>query len=178
MTIHFTAVNFMFGLLLEYKTAFEASVKIARLKQTLADNGFSFGEIFPVILTDNGGEFSDIAAFENDINGNIESKLFFCDPMQSSQKPFIEKNHTLFRDVIPKGTSFDSFTQQTVNLIFSHVNSVKRKIFNNKSPYEMFSFLYSRKLLSVLEIVEINADKVVQSPKLQNLSEFVMSLSK
>lgn len=138
MTIHFTAVNFMFGLLLEHKTAFEASVKIARFKQMLADNGFSFGEIFPVILTDNGGEFSDIAAFENDINGNIESKIFFCDPMQSSQKPFIEKNHTLFRDVIPKGTSFDSFTQQTVNLIFSHVNSVKRKIFNNKSPYEMF----------------------------------------
>ena len=41
----------------------------------------------------------------------------------------VEKNHTLFRDIVPKGKSFDKFTQDTVNLIFSHVNSVKRKIY-------------------------------------------------
>jgi IS30 family transposase len=161
MTIHFTAANFMFGLLLDNKTAAEASAKIIRLKQTLSDNDFSFGQLFSVILTDNGGEFSDVSAFENDLNGNIETKLFFCDPMQSSQKPFIEKNHTLFRDIIPKGVSFDSFTQETVNLIFSHVNSVKRKIYNGISPCEMFSFLYSASLLSVFGISEIHADNVV-----------------
>jgi IS30 family transposase len=177
MTIHFTAANFMFGLLLDNKTAAEASAKIIRLKQTLSDNDFSFGQLFSVILTDNGGEFSDVSAFENDLNGNIESKLFFCDPMQSSQKPFIEKNHTLFRDIIPKGVSFDSFTQETVNLIFSHVNSVKRKIYNGKSPCEMFSFLYSASLLSVFGISEIHADNVVQSPNLQLSPEFLKTLS-
>jgi IS30 family transposase len=124
MTIHFTAVNFMFGILLENKTAAEAATKIIQLKRKLSDNALSFGQLFPSILADNGGEFADVATFENDLNGNPETKFFFCDPMQSSQKPFIEKNHTLFRDIIPKGTSFDSFTQNTVNLIFSHVNSI------------------------------------------------------
>ena len=176
MTIHFTAVNFMFGLLLKNKTAAEASAKIICFKRKLDANGFSFGQLFPVILTDNGGEFSDVSSFENDINGNIETKLFFCEPMQSSQKPFVEKNHTLFRDIIPKGTSFDSFTQETVNLIFSHVNSVKRKIFNGKSPYEMFSFLYSKSVLSVLGISEISPDKVVQSTKLQTSPEFLKTI--
>lgn len=178
MTIHFTAINFMFGLLLENKTAAEASTKIVCLKQRLSSNGFSFGQLFPVALTDNGGEFSDVAAFENDLNGNAETMLFFCDPMQSSQKPFIEKNHTLFRDIIPKGTSFDSFTQETVNLIFSHVNSIKRKVFNAKSPYEMFCFLYSEDILSVLGITRTDPDKVVQSTRLQASPEFLRTLRK
>ena len=82
---------------------------------------------FPLILTDNGGEFSNISAFENDLNGNQETKLFFCDPYKSCQKPHVEKNHTILHDICPKGTSFNSFTQQDVNLIFSHMNSIKRK---------------------------------------------------
>ena len=72
----------------------------------------------PVMLTDNGGEFSDVFAFENNLEGEKEACLFFCDPMQSCQKAQIEKNHTLFRDIVPKGSSFDHFTQDTVNLIF------------------------------------------------------------
>lgn len=67
--------------------------------------------------------------------------MFFCDPMRSSQKPRIEKNHTLFRDIVPKGFSFDDFTQDTVNLIFSHVNSVSRAIYAGKTPFELFFFL-------------------------------------
>jgi hypothetical protein len=38
--------------------------------------------------------------------------------MQSCQKPRVEKNHTLFRDIVPKGESFDCLTQDMVNLIF------------------------------------------------------------
>ena len=106
----------------------------------------------------------------------MESKLFFCDPMRSSQKPFIEKNHTLFRDIVPKGTSFGSFSQDTVNLIFSHVNSVKRKIFNGKTPFDLMSFLYSEKLLSVFGIKKIRADKVVQTPILQSSRTFINTL--
>lgn len=166
----------MFGILLENKTSAEASSKIIQLKQRMKASGYSFGDVFPVILTDNGGEFSDVYSFENDENGNTESKMFFCDPMCSSQKPFIEKNHTLFRDIIPKGTSFDSFSQDTVDLIFSHVNSVRRKHFNGKSAYEMFSFLFSDNLASFFNIRKIDDDKVVQSPKLQTSADFLSTL--
>lgn len=176
MTLHFTSTGFMFALLLQNKTASEVSSKILSLKTKLAENGFCFGEIFPVILTDNGGEFSDVFSIEQDANGNGESKLFFCDPMRSCQKPYIEKNHTLLRDILPKGTSFDSFSQETVNLVFSHINSVKRPVFNNKTPYEMMVFLYSKELLDLLGIHEIAPDKVIQTPKLQRTPEFQRTL--
>jgi len=178
LTVHFTAPDFMFGLLLENKSAAEMSSKIISFKKKLSANGVSFGAIFPIILTDNGGEFSDVSSFENDLSGNPETKMFFCDPMCSSQKSFVEKNHTLFRDIIPKGSSFDSFTQETVDLIFSHVNSVKRKQFNGKSSYEMFTFLYSESVLPLLNIKKIPPDKVVQSPLLQKSTEFIQSLTR
>ena len=129
-------------------------------------HGLRFGEIFPLILTDNGGEFSDVLAFENNGMGLKETGLFFCDPMQSCQKPRVEKNHTLFRDIVPKGNSFDDFTQDRVNLIFSHVNSVKRKCLNGKTPYELFSFTYGKLIADILGIELIQANQVIQSPLL------------
>lgn len=166
MTIHFVSVNFMAGILLDNKTAAEATLKIKALKSRLSDSGFSFGQLFPVLLTDNGGEFSNVAEFENNCDGNLETHLFFCEPYASYEKPHIEKNHTLFRDIVPKGTSFDDFTQEMVNLIFSHVNAVKRKQFNGKSAYDMFAFSYSEELAAAFGISKVPADKVIQSPTL------------
>ncbi len=166
MTFDFTFCNFMFGLLLDNKTAAEASGKIRRLKERFTAEGLRFGNVLPLILTDNGGEFSDISAFMADLYGEVETELFFCDPMQSCQKPRVEKNHTLFRDIVPKGQSFDSFTQDTVNLIFSHINSIKRKSLNGKSPYQMFEFTYGKDVSEIFGIQSIPAAQVVQSPKL------------
>lgn len=163
MTFDFTFCNFMFGLLMDDKTAAEATQKIRALKENFSKNEFRFGEIFPILLTDNGGEFANISAFVADLNGEIETEMFFCDPYRSSQKPSVEKNHTLFRDIVPKGVSFDNFNQKTVNLIFSHVNSVKRKALNGKSPYEIIAFTYGEKMTSLLGITSIPAEKVIQS---------------
>jgi len=125
-----------------------------------------FGDIIPLLLTDNGTEFANIWTFINDLTGNHETDLFFCDPNQSQQKARIEKNHTLFRDIVPKGESFDDFTQDTVNLIFSHVNSVKRKALNGKSAYELFCFTYGEKIADLFGITHVDAQDVIQSPKL------------
>ena len=166
MTFDFTFGNFMFGLLLDNKTAAEAADKIHALKTILHAGGVRFGDVLPLLLTDNGGEFSNVFAFTNDLDNEPETMLFFCDPFQSSQKPKVEKNHTLFRDIVPKGESFDHFTQETVNLIFSHVNSTKRKVLNGKTPYEVFSFMFGECTAALLGIREIPAQDVVQSPKL------------
>ena len=119
-----------------------------------------------MLLTDNGGEFSNVFAFENDTDGNKETSVFFCDPNSPYQKPHVENNHTLFRSIVPTGTSFDSFTQETVNLIFSHMNAVKRHKFQGKSAYDMFSFVYSRELAEALGISFVDPKAVIQSPKL------------
>lgn len=171
MTFQFVNPDFMFGLLLDNKSAAEAAAKITALKHTISAAGLHFSDFFPVLLTDNGGEFSNVYAFENDLTGAKETSVFFCDPNCSWQKPHVENNHTLFRNIVPKGSSFESFTQDTVNLIFSHVNSVKRKQFNGKSSFEIFSFLYSSDLAHLFGIVEIDPHNVCQSPKL--LSDLV-----
>jgi len=166
LTFDFTFCNFMFGILLDDKTALSVSTKMKELKTKLQAAGKSFRNIFPVILTDNGGEFADVFAIENALDGEKETHLFFCDPAQASQKPHVEKNHTLFRDIVPKGTSFDGFSQETVNLIFSHVNSIKRKNLGGKSSYELFVFTFGEAIADLLGIEKIDANDVIQSPKL------------
>lgn len=166
MTLLFIQSDFMCGLLMENKTAAEAARQIQGLKLRLNTLGFSFGSLVPLILTDNGGEFSNVSAFENDLEGHAESHLFFCDPNAPYEKPHIEKNHTIFRDIVPSGSSFDGFSQDTVNLIFSHVNAVKRKLFNGKSAYDMFAFTHSAEVAEALGISSIDPLSVVQSPAL------------
>lgn len=166
LTFDFTFCNFMFGLLLDDRTASEVSEKIRSLKNMLFANNALFGDIFPLILTDNGGEFANVSAIEADCDGAIETSLYFCDPFQSCQKPKVEKNHTMFRDIVPKGESFDYFTQETVNKIFSNVNSVKRKSLNGKTPFEMFSFTYGENIALCLGVKPIPPGEVIQSPKL------------
>lgn len=166
LTLNFNAFNFMIGILLENKTATEVTAKIYDLKEKLLSAGYSFGSLMPLILTDNGGEFSNVSSIENDNSGTKETHLFFCEPNAPYEKPHIEKNHTLFRDIVPKGSSFDDFTQDTVNLIFSHVNSVKRKNFNGKSAYDLFSFAYSSDLAKTLGISFVDPQNVIQSPTL------------
>lgn len=118
--VQFVNVDFMFGLLLDNKTAAEAASKIWKLKGKLCSYEIDFGKTFPVILTDNGGEFSNVLAFENGLEEQPETKMFFCDPNAPYQKPHVENNHTLFRGITSTGTSFDDWTQDNVNLIFSH----------------------------------------------------------
>jgi len=118
LTFNFTFCNLIFGFLLNNKTSAEVTNKVKLLKSTLSEEGYSFGELFPVILTDNGGEFSNVNVFENDLCGNKETDLFFCDPYKSCQKPHVENSHTQLRNVLPKGSSFNNLTQKELNLIF------------------------------------------------------------
>ena len=162
MTINFTLCNFMVGFLLDFNRSSEVSKIFDSLRKKFSDNNLDFDSIMPVVLTDNGSEFSDVNFIEN--NGKLS--LFFCDPMRSDQKGRIEKNHTLFRDICPKGISFDNFSQENINLIFSHVNSISRASLNGKTPYEIFEFTYGKKITSLLGIKPIPAREVIQSPML------------
>ena len=166
MTWNFNFCNFMVGFLLESKAASCVTDAFNHTKGKFEENDLSFGSIVPVILTDNGGEFSNANAIECNLSGIKETSLFFCRPMKASDKPHIEKSHTLFRDVCPKGTSFNDFTQEDVNLIFSHVNSVSRKLLNGKTPYDIFEFTYGEKITSLFGIHKIPPGEVIQSPLL------------
>ena len=98
-----------------------------------------FQRLFPVFLTDNGGEFKKVDELELTEDYEIRTNVFYCDPMASWQKPHIEKNHEYIRYVIPRGKSFDSYTQDDITLLMNHINSTRRPGLGNKAPYELIN---------------------------------------
>ena len=72
----------------------------------------------------------------------------------------------MIRRIVPKGTDWGQYTQEQINLMMSHINSYARKTLGNKSPYEVFAFLYGEELLKVFNLEQIPADEIVLTPDL------------
>ena len=125
-----------------------------------------FRRLFPVLLTDNGSEFSNPLALENAPDGSPRSRLFYCDPCAPWQKGRVERNHEFLRLVLPKGTSFDGLTQADVDKVLSHVNSYSRPALNDKAPFDLFAFTYGAGLLAKLGVRRIPANEIVLKPSL------------
>ncbi|MDR0764104.1 MAG: hypothetical protein LBE65_00725 [Synergistaceae bacterium] len=104
--------------------------------------------------------------FERDSFGNTRLRIFYCDPMQSSQKPHVENNHNYIRDIIPNGFPLGCLAQADINLMFSHINSVPRLSLCDKTPYEMFCFLHGEKAAQLLDITSVPRDEVILKPYL------------
>lgn len=125
-----------------------------------------FRRLFPVLLTDNGSEFSNPRALECAPDGTPRSRLFYCDPCASWQKGRVERNHEFLRLVVPKGTSFDGLTQAHIDTMLSHINSYSRPALNDKAPFDLFAFTYGADLLTHLGLRRIPADSIVLKPSL------------
>ena len=127
-----------------------------------------FCTLLPVLLGDNGSEFSNPTAIEFDNEGNRRTKVFYCDPRASFQKPNVELNHEFIRKVLPKGSSFDNFEQGDINLMMSHINSYSRAKLNDKSPHQLFNFLYGQGILEKLGLKIIHPNEIILKPSLLN----------
>ena len=125
-----------------------------------------FRRLFPVLLTDNGSEFSNPLALEQAPDGTSRARLFYCDPCASWQKGRVERNHEFLRLVLPKGSSFDALTQADIDTVFSHINSYSRPALNDKAPFDLFAFMYGSDLLHRLGLRRIPSNKIVLKPAL------------
>jgi len=163
-TFLFEKTAFMIGFLHKDKTSESMSNSIDILQSRLGDDMFS--KLLPVLLTDRGGEFEIYRLFEQDSNGCSRLNIFYCDPMQSSQKPHVENNHNYVRDIIPNGYPLDGLIQDDIDLMFSHINSAPRRSLGDKSPFEVFSFFYGADIPHLLNISEVKRDDVVLKPSL------------
>jgi len=121
----------------------------------------SFRAMFHVVLGDNGSEFSNPKALEFDALGNRRTTVFYCDPNASFQKPNVELNHEFIRRILPKGSSFDHLAQEDINLMMSHINSYSREKLNDKTPYDLFGFLYGHSVLDKLGYRKIPANEII-----------------
>ena len=164
LTIHWPSFHFQIGILLEKLSPAFVNNALMELKNKLGLETYKI--LFQVILTDNGIEFSLLDEIENDENGELITKVFFCDPYKSSQKGACERNHEFIRYVLPKGVSFDNLNQKDVDLIFSHINSTPRNSLGFKTPFELFKTAFGIDVLRILNINEINKDDVHLKPEL------------
>ena len=126
----------------------------------------AFRTLFPVILTDNGSEFKHTREMEYTVDGQRRTRVFYCDPQASWQKPHIEKNHEYIRYVLPRGKSFNPYTQQDIVLLLNHINSTRRSKLDGKTPFELAESAEFQQLKAVLGLSAIPADEVDLTPRL------------
>jgi len=164
LTLYFRNCSFMLVFLMEHNSqkcvvdVFNTLEKLLGLK--------TFQKLFSVILTDNGSEFKRPDLIEFNESGKQRTKVFFCNPYESWQKGRIEKNHEFIRYIIPKGKSFNSYTQEDITLMANHINSVARASLNDNTPFGLASLLLDKKLLKVLGLHVIAPDEVLLKPAL------------
>ena len=167
-TIIFTKTELMIAFLCDNRTARCILEKLRFLWEGLGEKMFS--DLFPVLLTDNGSEFSDPTTIEVREDGSLRTHVFYCDPSASWQKGAVERNHEFIRLFLPKGSSFDGLVQTQINLMMSHINSYSRPSLHDKTPYEMFAFLYGDgaldSLLRLLCLTIIVPDDIILKPSI------------
>ena len=164
LTLLFVRCGFMLAFLRDRNDSQSVIDVFSRL-WTLAGADL-FRRLFPVLLTDNGSEFSNPRALELDPAGQPRTRVFYCDPCATNQKARIERNHEFIRLVLPKGSSFDPLAQADVDKLMSHVNSYSRPSLQDKSPFELFAFLHGTGLLDPLGIRKIPANEILLKPRL------------
>ena len=164
LTLHFVKSEFMLAFLRDANTAASVFGIIEKLYWELRPDRFM--QIFPVLLGDNGSEFSDPLSLEMDAENNQRTRVFYCDPAAPYQKGAAENNHEFIRRILPKGSSFDELQQADIDRMMNHINSYKRANLGDKTPYEMFRFLYGQEILDALGAVLIQPNDVFLRPGL------------
>jgi IS30 family transposase len=164
LTLYFTEAQFMLAFLRDANTARSVTEIFNRLDNLLGRE--KFRQMFPVILTDRGSEFTDPLGVECDENGEIRTRVFYCDPQRSNQKGGCEVTHEMIRRILPKGTSFKDLTQEKVDLMMNHINSYTRKKLSDRSAHQLFSFLFGDDVAEKLHSQPVDADEINLTPEL------------
>ena len=162
LTIHFVKAELMLAFIRDYNDSQSVIDIINALYLKLGHDTFSC--LFPLILTDNGSEFSNPSALELGESARQRTRVFYCDSSSPHQKGSAECCHELIRRCIPKGTSMDGYTQDGISRMMDHINSQCRKSLGNKCPHDVFSFLYGSGTLEALGCHKIKASEVTLTP--------------
>ena len=126
-------------------------------------------QLFPILLADNGTEFSDPAALEYGPDGEQLSHVFYCDPSAPNQKGSCEVNHEFIRRIIPKGIDIGIYSADQIRMMMNHINSYSRPEIGNKAPCEMMSFCYGEEVLDVLGFKAVAPNDIVLKPSALDL---------
>lgn len=170
LTIHLVQHKFQFGFILETHSKDEVYLKLKSFLLNLKDFDDQYGTVMyrtfsEILLCDNGIEFDSLLDL---MNNNEYCHVFFCKPSAPYQKGACEKNHVLVRYIHYKGWSFDSLSQNDIDLLFSNINSYPRKSLNGKTPYQsvLDDSRLGKEFLYFTGISKVSCDDVILTPSL------------
>lgn len=149
LTLTLKSIDFQIGFLRDHNNSASVTAIVDFLYASLGDELFHL--VFPdVWLLDNGSEFSNPTEIEK-----YGIRVFYCDPSKPYQKGTCENTHSFIRRVLPKGTSFDDLDQDFLDLMFSHINALKRKKLKDHSPFDLFSSLLAGHMDEISKAIHI-----------------------
>lgn len=164
LTMLFRNCKLMLMFLLEEQTQDEVNRVFDYLTEVLGIELFQ--KLFEVIITDNGHEFQDRWNLECDENGEIRTRIYYCDPNRSDQKGALEKNHEYIRYVLPKGKTFDELTKEQVLLITNHINNTTRPKLHGSTPMKKALQSFDKNAMDKLGLEIILPDDICLKPDL------------
>ncbi len=166
LTLDWIIEHMQLYFIMDKQEASEVVNQLDKIEQAL---GYElFCEMFPIILTDNGHEFSDVHGIEFSClyEGRKRTNLFFCEPNRSDEKGHCERNHRELRKIIPKGTSLEKFTQFDMSKVTNHVNSYVRASLGGVTPYDLAIDNYDEDFFILLGLEKIPMKDVILKPDL------------
>ncbi len=175
LTLQIVEISFIFLFKISSQNAESVINKLVEFRSVLTPPRFA--KLFKILLTDNGSEFNPPERFKKRFK---TINLFYCHPYSSFEKGSIENNHELIRRVIPKGVPLKLYTQNDYNLLCSHINSLKRKELDGKSPFELVNSYIPTSLLESIGIKYISPKNVNLTPGLlgeKNIKNIKKSLT-
>jgi Transposase and inactivated derivatives, IS30 family len=159
LTLLFVKSNFLLAFKMEDKTVESVCRVFGDLKDSLQMK--LFHETFPVLLTDNGTEFSYPEYIEDNGPYIPKSKVFYCHPNRSDQKGSLEVTHEYIRRFIPKGVSFNKYTPDDILLMINHINSTPRDKYSGASSFEVQELFFGKTFFNELNLIKFNPINVV-----------------
>ena len=75
------------------------------------------------------------------INKILNIKSYFCRPYHSWEKGTVENINGIIRRFFPKGTNFDTITEEEIAFVENWINNRPMKVLGYKTPNEKFQEL-------------------------------------
>jgi len=158
LTFYHRQSHLQFGVLIPNLRPASVSRVLGSLHKDLA---VLFQPFFEVILADNGVEFDElIPASINADTGEVLSHVFYTRPYRAGDKGGCERNHELFRYLVPKGHGLSDFMQKDIDFMFSMINSYPRESLKWKTPIDVFKQYFPRDLLDILALKMVPLEDV------------------
>lgn len=109
-----------------------------RIVEVIDKLEYAFGDLFSTVFKsitfDNGTEFADYESMEK----NSRTVIYYAHPYTSCERGTNENWNGIVRRFAPKGSDFDTFSDDDLRRITNVINDLPRKMFDYKTPKEMF----------------------------------------